>query len=605
VSIDDIQMVYARSLDDVLEMFRWLGERRDFLAVDVETEGLNVAKDRIRLFQLGDHERCYVLDWNEWRGACREAVARYDRPIVAHNLLFDSKMLKWAGVDVPQHLAHDSMVMAHLVDSSTRVDLKGSAARYVDKRATLGQRELRAAMAAGGWSWATVPIDHPAYWQYAAMDTCFCSLLASALYPTVSQNYARAYATEMSVIHCIREAEIRGMKTDPEYRERAKARLRAEVEELRAHIPIDNPGSDAQVIEHLQSLGVVLTARTEAGNLSVDKDVLRGLAPSFPVCTLVEQYRLRVKLLGSYMYKLDDLHVDDVVHCNTRPLGAKTGRQSVTDPALQTLPRGRIVRDAFVARPGSVLVLADFKAMEMRALASLAREQGMLEAFARGEDLHDFVARSLYGDGFTKKERTVCKGAGFAKVYGAGVDKFARTAGISVPDAETFLLRYNTMFPGVDRFMAQVVYAIKDRARDRGGKGYVRLVNGRILNVEADKAYKAVNWLIQGSCAVSTKEKIVELDSAGLGEFFRLSVHDELIYECPVEDAAEVRATLERIMPDRDNFPGVVLEVDTDVVERWGQHYDDEYEKYVETTDPEWLLEARANPGLTGGDQWR
>lgn len=592
-ALEDTKLTRVECINDALDMLSWLGERRQFLAVDVETSGLNVGRDKIRLAQFGDGTRGWALDYGDWRGVVREAINRYDRPIVAHNLLYDSKMLKADGIVIPQRLAHCSMVMAHLKDPSFRMDLKGSAARYVDPRANAGRGLLEQAMAGGGWDWGTVPTDMPAYWQYGVLDTCLTSLLAEKLYPeTGGGQFREAYELELAVIHCLREAELAGLLIDQDYRKRAEAKLRDELAVLEEQIPC-KPSSDRQVVAYLQSLGAPLFVLTEAGNLSVDKSVLTWLEPTYPVAGLIRDHRSKSRQLTAYLEKFGELAVDDVLHASTRPVAAKTGRMSVTDPPLQTLPRGRVVRDAIIARPGHRLLLADFAGMEMRALASDANEEAMLAAYARGEDLHNFVAAACYGEGFTKQQRQVCKNAAFAKIYGAGVEKFAVTAGISVEDARAFLERYDTLFPGVNRYQQQMIDGVMREAGSRRGRGYVTLIDGRQLPVYGDKAYVATNYRIQGSTCVAMKRKIVELDAAGMGPFFRLAVHDELKFEVPDEHVPVARQVIARVMPDRYSFPNVVLEIEQDEVHRWGDHYRGDYPVFVETEDPAWVANER------------
>lgn len=591
--LTDARISFVDSVEDVNRMMSWLGERRDFLAIDTETTGLNRGRDWIRLIQFADHDQGWALEYSRWSGVAKQIIHSYTGKMVCHNLLYDSSMLKKDGIVIPEHLAHDTLVMVFLKNSAMRMDLKGAATAYVDKRASMGRGLLDQVFSGGGYNWETIPIDHPAYWLYGTLDVLLTSRLASVLYPEIMRDYREAYELELAVIHCLREAELAGMMIDQNYINRACAKLEQELDWLRPQIPCD-PNSDKQVVEYLLGIGVPLFVRTEKGNLSTNKEVLRYFQDQFPVCGLIQDYRSKERDLVSYLRKFQDLAVNDVIRASTRPLEAKTGRMSITDPPLQTLPRGRRVRDAIIARPGHRILQADFSGMEMRAMASDAREVNMLAAFGRGEDIHNFTATALYGAGFTKPQRQIVKNGNFSKIYGAGLEKFAVTAKISVEEAKAFLEKYDTMFPRVTAYMVEVVNKIMERA---GGKrsalGYVNLIDGRKLYLPADKAYAGVNYRIQGSCAVVTKRKIVELDAAGLGEYFRIPVHDEMLFEVPESEVVEARKVIAEVMPDRYSFPGVVLEIEQDEVDRWGQHYrGDDYPKYVDTHDPEWLEAA-------------
>jgi DNA polymerase I-like protein with 3'-5' exonuclease and polymerase domains len=592
LSLENLKLTRVTSLEDVARMMEWLGERRDFLAVDTECSGLNRGKDIIRLIQFGDHTQGWALEYADWRGVAKKIFEEYDRPIVCHNLSYDSSMLKKDGLIIPQKLAHDSMILAHLKNPSGRMDLKGACTVYVDKRAAIGRGLLEQFFAGGGWSWATVPVDAPAYWTYGALDTCLTSMLASKLYPEIISKYREAYELELGVIHCLRDAELAGMLTDEDYIRRAKFQLSQDLSVLRPQIPCE-PNSDKQVVEYLLGIGVPLFMRTEKGNLSTDKEVMRYFADDYPVCALISEYKSKHRMLHAYLEKFEDLAVDGVLRASCRPVAAKTGRMSVTDPPLQTLPRGRLVRDAIISRPGTRFVMADFAGMELRALASEANEISMLETLNGGGDLHNFVATELYGANFTKPQRQIVKNGQFSLIYGAGVEKFAVTAKIPVAQAKEFFDRYNVMFPRVAQYMQDNVNEVMERAGGRSGKGWVELIDGRHLVVPGDKAYISTNYKIQGGCAVVLKRKIAELDAAGLGDFFRLPVHDELLLEVPERDVEEAKHILAEVMPDRYSFRGVTLTTDQDCVNRWGQHYrGPDYPKYVETEDPEWLEAA-------------
>lgn len=611
MGLDQLEFRRVDTWDDAQDFARWLGERREWLGFDVETSGLIPFHDPIRFAQFGDGRMGWGLDYPEWKGLVRDVFRTYRGRIVAHNALFDLKMMKADGVWTPQRHFHDTMVMCFLHDPGARIDLKGAAALHVDQRARAGQTALREFMSGGGFDWGTVPRDAEPYWVYGALDTCLAAMLAEALWPETGGGPLReAYELNMAVIHVLRDAEVAGLKVDEDYRLRAARKLREEMAGLEAEIPFE-PSKDAQARAHLLSIGAEIHETTDGGQVSVDKFVLRRLYGEDPVRFAVahhlDEWRQKSRALNNYIEKFGDVSqggfaVDGVLRCHAHPVGGldengksrgtRTGRLSVTDPPLQTLTKGRIVRDAIVAREGCRILQADYKGMELRALASLAGEESMLAAFARGEDLHNYVAEMIFGPGFGKKQRSLTKNTQFGKCYGAGVPQIAATAGVPLAEAQAFNDRYEELFPGVKRFMQETIDTVMSEAKGRGGRGWVTLPDGTRLPVSGGEAYKGVNYLIQGGTAVAAKRKLVELDAAGVGEFFRLAVHDEFLFEVPEEHVDEAREIIAQVMPDTRTYPGVTLEIDQDEVERWGQHFrGEEYPKYVDTPDPDWLPE--------------
>lgn len=609
--LDDLEFRRVVTWEDAQDFMAWLGERREWLGCDTETSGLILNHDQVRLMQFGDQRMGWALDYPEWKGLVADVFKRYDGKCVWHNSLFDLKMLKADGVSTQQCHQHDTMVMCFLKDPGSRIDLKGASAMYVDSRARVGQGMLKGFMSAGGFTWGTVPRDAGPYWIYGVLDTCLTAMLAESLWPqTGGGPLAEAYELNMAVIHILRDAEIAGMLVDEQYRLAAEKKLRDEIGGLEAEIPF-TPSKDRQALEYLQSIGAEIYEQTKSGNLSVDKNVLRRLVKEDPekfrVAGLLDTWRQKSRYLGTYIENLADVSqggmtVDGVLRAHAHPVGGlddsgksqgtRTGRLSVTDPALQTLPRGRIVRDAIVARDGCHILQADYAGMELRALASMSGETAMLEAFGRGEDLHDFVATTIFGENFTKPQRTLSKNTSFCKAYGGGAAKVAETAGVSVGEAESFIGLYEEMFPGLTSFMQRVVNNVMEEAGGRRGRGWVTLPDGTRLPVEGDAAYKGVNYLIQGGTAVAAKRKLVELDAAGLGGFFRLAVHDEFLFEVPEELCEDAKRTIAEVMPDRTTYPGVVLEIDQDEIYRWGDHYrGPDFPKYVETEDAPWLAD--------------
>jgi DNA polymerase-1 len=176
--------------------------------------------------------------------------------------------------------------------------------------------------------------------------------------------------------------------------------------------------------------------------------------------------------------------------------------------------------------------------------------------------------------------RQPAKSAGFAKIYGAGIETFAATAGIPLDEARHFMELYNEAFPGVDPFMGKVQAIARNRLRDEGA-AWVKTPAGRRQVADPSKIYTAVNYLIQGTAADVLKQTIVRLDAAGLGEFMVVPVHDEVVFDVPLDQLEEVRRIAGEIMPVPAEQYGVPLTVGEDVVYRWG----DKYSKRGETHD--------------------
>lgn len=178
----------------------------------------------------------------------------------------------------------------------------------------------------------------------------------------------------------------------------------------------------------------------------------------------------------------------------------------------------------------------------------------MLKRITAGVDLHTAVAQVIFGtDHPTKEQRGVTKNANFAKVYGAGAEKFALTAGVTVEEGIAFYETYDSTFPGVKQFQQLVI----DTARQRyvgEGRAYVRAPSGRLHFADTDTLYKLCNYLIQGTAADVLKKKLVELDMCGFGDEMLFPVHDEVLFDFPELDIAQHTNDAERVMEDLDSF---------------------------------------------------
>lgn len=522
----------------------------------------------MRMVQVGDRTQGWAVPFGDWGGLVKEILDSYDRPIVMHNAKFDLHFLRHNQVNIGRHLIHDTRAMAHILHPNRPTSLKWLSTEYVHPNAAAGQHQLKQAMFKNRWDWATVPVDFREYWVYAALDPVLTVVLAETFYPMIDASFKEVYDLEISTLLALEEMEARGIAVDTELCQNMINKLAWYEHELRlwfSQIGVDNPGSDRQMIEFFQDQGIQLTQRTDKGNISLDARVLETI--DHPVAAQLVNFRNAVKMRSTYWEDFLEFSHEGILHGNINPLGARTGRMSASRPNLQNVPRSK-VRDAFVPREGNKLLLVDFDQIELRLMAHYANETGMLEAVLDGEDLHTYIGKMIYQkDSLTPQERQVTKAANFAKIYGAGAKKFGETAGISTLEAQQFMTMYDSRFPGVGKFVQQLTQDL----RLSGGEIITPFV-GRKQVAELDKAYKIVNYFIQGTAADVLKRAIQHISMTDSEQFMLIPIHDEIAFDVPEEFLPEVIEEVTLYMEDTVSF-SIPLTVDHDVVSRWGEKY--------------------------------
>lgn len=566
---------------------RWLGERREVLAVDTETSGLDPERCVLRLVQFGDEHAGWSVPWERWGGVALEALGKYTGELVGHNVKFDTRFIELHGrTTLPHDRVHDTMIMAHLINPAAAKGLKPLAARLVDSKAAYASKALDEAMAKAKWDWGTVPITFPMYWGYGALDTVLTAHLHRVLRPQVEAEYHDVYELERAVGWVLMGMEARGIRVDLDYtaqkREELQAYAASVADWCKATYSI-SPGSNAAVTAKLAELGVELTKRTSSGALALDEEVildilgvedLEDAAPETPaqhLAYLVLKRRKAEKIRSTYLETfMKQADANGVVHCRINQLGARTGRMSIDTPALQTLTRGTIVRDCFVPRDDASIISADYDQVEVRLTAHWAQTQAFTDAINSG-DIHSAAARLIYkDDSITKKDprRQLAKNSLFARLYGAGTHKIALTAGVDDSFAKGFVDAYNQAFPGVGRFLSSATRLVEQREKDEG-VGWVKTPLGRRLVLEPGKAYAGVNALIQGTAGDVLKEALVRLDEAGVDGML-VPVHDEILIETDAVD--EVKRIVLDVMTDTRWLVPLTVGVDGPL-DRWGTKY--------------------------------
>lgn len=608
------ELILIDSVSKAQDFLRWLGHSRpnDAIAIDLETgelpgrdtkNALSPWHGKIRLAQVGDGKTGWAMDWSEWAGVFYEGMNAYRGPIIAHNIAFESKWLSvQSRYKIPWERAHDTMIMSQVIqpDSPTHA-LKSLTSRLIDPRAAALQEWLDQTMATNGWTWGTIPTNFPIYWQYGALDT----VITSRLFNDHFYNHVRPgtqlntpYELEMTNRRICTQMEINGAPVDLEYSDQKYKELTDYMEQAKTaaykrygyHI-----GSPSQLVAAIESLGGEITKRTKGGSPSVDKESLdylkiNGNADVRELVGLVTNVRKAEKLANSYFLNFKKDAVDGVLHPEIKTLQARTGRMSIVNPALQTLPSGDpLVRRAFLPRAEDQrIVSSDLDQVEFRLTANFSRDQALIDLFLEadrtGGDVFTSIMRDVYKDQTLDKERDadkrkLIKGTVYGKLYGAGVAKMALTSGVPEADMQEVVDAFDRSYPGIKQFQKRVEREGQERL-DRLGQAYVETVTGRRLPSEDDKLYALTNYKIQGTAAELFKQNLIKLDAAGFTEFMVVPVHDEIVLSIPLDIIEEAAPTIQECMTTTEGW-AVPLTAGCDIKNKKGEYFPTWGHKYL------------------------
>lgn len=569
-SLSGVSLRTVETVDEASEFIRWLGGRRPVLGLDTETKGLKpFSHDQfVRLVQFGDAMTGWTISATKWRGLIDTALEKYDQPIALHNAPFDINALQHDGYPLPpQHLIHDSMLQAVLINPWRRNGLKELSEATYGPAATIGQRMLKRAMDEGGWTWESIPESVPAYSNYSSMDTVLTARLFEKQDSEFTGKFREAYEVELAYQEIARRWSYRGIRVDTAYSEKLSAQWALELVGLKATLEafgIPNPGSNKQVEVCLREAGWEPDEFTDSGQARLDKKVFAQLmnetytSVTREIVEVLIEYKQKTKWRQTYLQTfLREADENGFVHPGIRTLRAVTGRSSITNPALQTLPKGDpTIRRAIVSlRDSDRIYCCDYDSQELRLLAHFANEEGMAQTIREGRDLHRFVASQAFNvkeENVTKEQRAIAKTTAYCLVYGGGPKKITQTAGITRAEADSFVGRFDQVFPGVKGFMREQE-AIGADTLAKEGRPYIRTFGGRRVSTAADTLYRLPNYKIQGSAADLLKQKVIGLDQAGLADYVVVPVHDELILSIP-EDQPEIANEIHLALEDHTNF---------------------------------------------------
>ncbi len=344
-----------------------------------------------------------------------------------------------------------------------------------------------------------------------------------------------------------------------------------------------NINSPKQVAECFEALNIVSGRKTSTGRVSTSKAVLEELALTHELPRLIIEYRELEKLKSVYTDALPhQVATDGRIHGSLNQTVAATGRLSSSDPNLQNIPirteLGREIRRAFVAEKGNKLISADYSQLELRLLAHITRDEVMLDAFQKGEDIHDRTARLVFGaksDEQLKEARRFAKIVNFAIAYAIEPWGLSQRVGISRQEARKVIDDYYATYKGVRRYMDEIPVQAREQGFVRSLYGRIRPlpgINDRNGNIRRAAEREAINMPIQGTASDIVKMAMLRTEEAfhreKLDAKMLMQVHDELLVECPTEAADKVAATLKREMENAVELD-VPLVAETGIGDDW------------------------------------
>ena len=607
-TISPVQLNWTVTVVDSLQALAAVEKKiraSDVLVVDTETTGLNTMQASLVgvSLALSAHEGFYIsFVHDQWTVLQVAEIKKIlgsvflEHPcVVMHNAKFDLHVLETAGIQLPVNL-QDTMLMAELLKSNEdqKVGLKA-----------LSQRVLGETMAefketiVGHKDFSTVPLADAA--QYATHDVVQAYKLYKHFSVELVQNelLKKVYdLIELPLMKILFAMERAGILLDPEKLRTVRAEVAKEValvdEKIRGFLySISyegalsfNPQSPKQVGEVLYDrLKLVSTQKTSGGQKSTSRDVLEQLAKFHPLPALILEYREHSKLINTYLDPLPALIHSETkrIHTSYSQVAVATGRLASSDPNLQNIPVsgafGTLIRQAFIAPEGSVLVSADYSQIELRVLAHLTGDAVLTHAFLNNEDPHRQIAARLFSkpeDDVTYDERQIGKKINFSIIYGLTPYGLSQDLGISLKDARTYVEQYFAHYPSVKPWMERVEMQAREFGYVETLFGRRRYVSGlsesnKIVYEAARRA--AINTVVQGTAADIIKMAMIHVDQKlreqNNGARMLLQIHDELLFECAENEAAHVSSAITQAMEHVLQL-NVPLKVSVGVGKSWG-----------------------------------
>ena len=580
-------------------------QQADLISFDTETDALDAMRARLVGISLAVEpgRAAYIPVGHDYPGAPAQLpmqqVLDALRPVLqdpakkklGQHGKYDLHVLRRHGVQV-QGYHDDTMLESFVLNSTaTRHDMDSLALRY------LGYNTIKFEDVAGKGAkqipFSQVGIDEAS--RYAAEDADITLRLHHALQPQLLAEPALESVyrgIEMPLVPVLASIEANGVRVDTDELRRQSQDLSSRMlaaqqkatELAGRSFNLDSPKQlQAVLFDELKLPAVV---KTPKGQPSTNEEALEAIADQHELPRVILEYRGLAKLRSTYTDKLPEMVNPDTgrVHTSYHQSGAATGRLSSSDPNLQNIPirteDGRRIRRAFIAPEGFQLLAADYSQIELRIMAHLSEDPGLVRAFEQGADVHRATAAEVFGrtlEEVTPNERRAAKAINFGLMYGMSAFGLARNLGIDRGQAQDYVALYFSRYPGVRDFMERM----RQQARDQGyvetlfgRRLYLNDIHARNQGLRAGAERAAINAPMQGTAADIIKRAMVDVDQwlrdSGAPARMILQVHDELVFETESSFVEDLRLQVVERMSQAAKLR-VPLVVDTGVGNNWDE----------------------------------
>ena len=552
-------------------------------AIDTETDSVQTVSANMLGISLSvaENEGCYIPIGHDYEGCPEQlsmdevitvlgpVIEENQDKIVGQNLKFDIPILSRHGINITKFLA-DTMLMSYVLNSTATRHGMDRLADYYLNYTTTKYTDVTGT-ASKQISFAQVKLDVAT--DYAAEDADITLRLYNVLSPLLKEKPIQEKLLEdleYPLVHVLSRVEQNGAKIDKKKLANHSKELSEKIDELSSaafkiageEFNLDSP---KQLLEILyEKLGLPVLKKTPKGQPSTNEDTLQRLSEEYELPKIILQYRTLAKLKSTYTDSLINIENPKTkrIHTSYQQAVTSTGRLSSTEPNLQNIPiktaEGRRIREAFVPEKGNILISADYSQIELRIMAHLSDDKNLTNAFNNDIDVHSSTAAEVFGvsiEDVSQDQRRSAKAINFGLMYGMSAFGLTRQLGIPRGEAQEYLDTYFARYTGVRDYMDN----IKAKAKEdkfvetiMGRRLYLNEINAAngLRRQAAERA--AINAPLQGSAADIIKKAMLDIDQLLLNEMQEvkmiMQVHDELVFECPKDNADMVMQKMKDTM---------------------------------------------------------